>query len=103
MNTTRENNTIIISGAKRTKILVRFIERQLEKWIFRETSAMNFQKEASYEVKLECEVNPPYWSCRVRVKIGSSSWENCESRKSLRDALLQTLRRMKPRVSSSPP
>lgn len=82
-------------GMKPTRSLLRFVERQVKKWISREQGLLFLPKSADYKVRVEREENYPYYQCDVEVCIGSRRWHSFECGRTLHDALTHALRRMK--------
>lgn len=85
---------IELNGVRTTKPLLRFISRQVERWIERQQSLLFLSRDSSYTVSIDREVSEPYFSCQLEVKIGSRKWVSAQSGKSIQMALSMAIKHL---------
>ncbi len=88
--------TVQFFGMKPTRTLLRYVERQVEKWIEREQRSAVPPEDPEFHVQIEREESGAYYYCAIEIKIRSDEWRSYESDRSLHDALKNALRDLKP-------
>ena len=93
----QDNNLIQFYGIKPTKALLGFVKKKVEKWIAREQSLLFLPKVSNYSVNIERDVDSrdPFYSCHIRVTIGTRVFESRHSAEAAQEAVLQALRSMR--------
>lgn len=90
------NLSVQFFGMKPTRTLVRYVERQVEKWVEREQFAGSSPRDAKIHVLIEREETDSHYFCSIEVKRGLDQWRSYEGDRSLHDALKNALRNLKP-------
>lgn len=92
MNSVRKE--IYYYGIKPAKSVQRLVQKQIEKWFYREQLTL-MPADTSYWVKFEKENLQPFIFCHLRIQLGTKRWEASDCGKTLQDALLQSLKHLK--------
>ncbi len=90
------SSSVQFFGMKPTRTLVRYVERQVEKWVEREQFSGSSPRDAKVHVLIEREETGSFYYCSIEVSQGSDRWRSYESDRSLHDALKSALRNLKP-------
>jgi len=85
---------ILFVGMKPKKSVSRYVEREVEKWISQEQSAL-ISGRAEYFVEVAREEAFPFYQCSVEVGFGPYQMRSNEGGKTLEAALSNSLRRMR--------
>lgn len=85
---------IVFRGYKASRTVVRLIENQVEKWIRREMGVHLLPENLRYRIEIEKETGLPFFSCLLKVQLGSREWRSRESGRTLPDALAHCLKRI---------
>lgn len=90
-----KSKQVVVYGVKPHRVLLRSIERQVEKWIEREQSLLFLPKHAEYRVEVEKEDTDPFFGCSLKIRIGSREWRSHEGGKTIQEAVSQALKRLR--------
>lgn len=80
---------IRVFGTKPSKALMRFMKRQLEKWVEREQTLLFLPKDFSYEIKIDREPEESFFSCQISIRVGSREWTAYDGGKSIQVAFIR--------------
>lgn len=83
-------------GMKPTRTLLRYVKRQLEKWLDREFSGVLRDGNFEYSVQIEREETGSYYYCAISLKMNFKEWRSYGSERTLHEALKLALRDLKP-------
>lgn len=87
-------NQIRLIGIQPTKSLFRFIENRIEKWISQQQGLLLFPAQGCYHVVIDRETEHLY-CCHLKITLGSRTWESYAGEKTLQDALLKAIKRLR--------
>jgi hypothetical protein len=89
-------NRITFTGVNPPHATQKFIERHILKWINREQSLLYPAKQASYTAHIDRE-EYRYYTCHIEIQIGAQEWSGLEEGRSIHEAVLNTIKRLKPK------
>lgn len=87
---------ITFTGVNPPHATSKIIERHVQKWIDREQSLLFLPKRASFTVHIDRE-DYRFYICQIEVQVGSREWSGLEEGRSIHEAVLNTLKHMKPK------
>lgn len=90
-----QTGTVLLSGLKLNRSIQRYIQRSIQRWVEREQSLLFLPKNSDYTVQLDRGFAQPFYSCLIRIKIGSREWKSQENGSSLQDALSRALNHLR--------
>jgi hypothetical protein len=87
---------VTFSGVNPPHTTPKIIKRHVEKWVNRERSLRFLPKRVSYSVHIDRE-DYRFYTCHIEIQIGSKEWSGLEEGRSILEAVLNTLKHMKPK------
>lgn len=90
-----QNGTVTLSGFKLNRSILRHLEKRIEQWVEREQSLLFLPKVWNYSVQIDRGYTQPFYSCWMKICIGSREWKSHESGHTLEDVLLRALNHLR--------
>jgi hypothetical protein len=87
---------ITFSGMSPSRTFTKLIARNVEKWIERERSLFFLSNHTRYSVHVDKETRH-YFSCHIEIQIGAREWSGMSEGRSVMEAVLNTLKRLRPK------
>ncbi len=88
-------------GLRPARSAIKNIQSHIETWIDRQRLLMFLPRVGFYDAEIQKLGDAGIYSCHLRIAIGSHVWENWEYARSAHEAVLQTLRRLKPQEANA--
>lgn len=87
---------VTFSGIRPSRTYTRFAQSHVEKWIARERTLLFPSNYTSYSVHIDKETRN-YFTCHIEIRIGAREWSGLDEGRSVQDAILNSLRSLKPK------
>lgn len=91
----QEARSLTFTGVNPTRSMIRYVQRQIAKWIEHECGVSGGCAEyARYRVHIDRSAIYPYYSCTIDCDLGGKPYRSVESGRTLHEAMAQALKHL---------
>jgi hypothetical protein len=95
MEDAHERKSTTFGGMRPSRTYTRFAQRHVERWIEHERTQPSQFRYTSYSIHIEKE-SRNFFTCQIKIRIDAREWSGIDEGRSVRDAILNALRSLKP-------